>query len=411
MAYVYGKLKEALIGGDKVGRNFSPNMIKAIFIGRENIMVAYHNRSCRVVRMDINEVMKELGSGMARNESLNNVLNRYKMGCLEEIYADSGYTTVAGGYLDLDRYVQGLTRCRLRYYGWYSGNAEAVMQMYENARIQHNYLYCVAEDSAIRGRILNIQVKSVTGKGEWWRVHDTRVNDYPADAQLEKYFAFVDGEIQKRAELAKKEAEGNAKGSVVERIVGLEVSRVNWYNSYRMLNGLMGNFGDLGYIFREHFFSIQVKEKKRVVGYEGLAEAEVLKRCEKIGMLISKSGKDSTIMLNSCSLEELGDRLAGGRGFWDCDESILERWKSIIRYSENHNMLLRVSLVSAMQSLNMDLRLGMDIRANDSNSMIAFVEEGLKGFERKVDLLLYTFGFNSVESFSSYAKKISGGGK
>lgn len=338
MAYVYGKLKEALLGGngDKVGKDFSPNMVKSLFIGRDNIVVIYHTRSSRVVKMDINQVTIELGSGASRRESLNNVLNKYKLGCLEEIYADAAYRSIAGGYLDLKKYVDELSRTRLRYYGWYNGDATKIIPYMDENRVNHGYTLCAANSRACRQN-LPMEVCEVTGKSvPWYKVHDVRPADYQIDASLAKFFATVDAQIEKEATERMERDTLVLKTAAVkalykedyEQFIDTKISA-----NYTILSVICDDFGDFGKELRKKWFeapcgkglTIYIKDIKKYYSGPDVKDDEIeatLKRLGKEGCNVAS--------LESISVEELTKRGESGDNLF-CLKSLMKaKWNYFV---------------------------------------------------------------------------------
>lgn len=404
MAYVYGKLKEAILGsqGDKMSKDLSPNMIKAIYIGKDNIMVVYHTKSVRTTKMDFEKVSQELGSGNARNESLNNVLNKYKMGCVEEIYADSAYRNIQGGYLDLQRYVDGLNRCRLRYYGWFSGDAQLVAQYYENARVQHNYLYCVANDSNVRGKVINIEAYQVQGKAEpWYKVHDLRPNDYSADRLLGGYFNSVDAEIERIASEQEQAVLSKGVEAITKAIVEREVSRLADYSIYfAMYKMSKAHFGEMGTKVWNHMFSIGGKSGVKRATDVG-AGGEMLLKAENFAKVMATDEVNGTQMLKSIELQDLKDRYESGNDLWGARCQYFDRMKSMCRVSNDSK--LRVCLYQAM------IDAGVKCSFNPEDMERALVEVSKSGdWFRKFNLIVGgMLGFDSYEGINSYMKAVT----
>lgn len=407
MAYVYGKLKEALLGnqGDKISKDLSPNMIKAIYIGKDCIVVAYHTKSVRIVQMDFEKVSQELGSGNPRNESLNNVLNKYKMGCVEEIYADSAYRSIPGGYLDLQRYVDGLSRCRLRYYGWFSGDARMVSQYYENARVQHNYLYCVANDGNVRGKIINIEANEVTGKVDaWYKVHDLRPNDYYADKMLGGYFNTVDAEIERIASEQEKAILSKGIEAVTKAIIEREVSRLADYSIYFALYKMSrAHFGEMGSKVWNHLFSINGKSGVKRATDVGVG-GEMLLKAENFAKVMAIDEVNGTQMLKSIELHDLKDRYESGNDLWGTRCQYFDRVKSMCRVSNDQK--LRVCLYQSMQ----DVGIKCSFNQEDMERALVEVSQGGDWF-RKFNLIIGgMLGFDSYEGINAYMKAAVGKG-
>lgn len=408
MAYVYTKLKEAILGnqGDKISRDMSPNMIKAIFIGRTNIVVAYHTRSCRTIHLDFEKVSQELGNSGVRNESLNNVLNKYKMGCVEEIYADASYRNIPGGYLDLDRYVQGLNRCRLRFYGWYNGDASCVLTCYEKARMEHNYMYCVANDADVRGKILQIEAHNVQGKAEpWYTVHDLRPNDYPVDKSLDSYFNRVDEYLKSIVE--ENEAKVKARGAqaITEALIKTELGYYRDYQIYDVLSRLaLSHCGETGEVVSKHLFEVNIKPGvKRITDIECNEGDTILKESNYAKKLLSTYV--GTQMLKSVSFEDLQDRLETGNGLWGTRKAYYERMKNLVRCCNGSKILL-ISMYNVMSQLGMNVKLSIE-------SMLEYVEEIYQSddwFSKYNLIVCGLLGFNSYEAVIAFTKALSNRG-
>lgn len=407
MAYVYGRLKEALLGnsGDKVAKDLSPNMIKAIFIGRDSIVLVYHTRACKIVPMDVNKVVQELGSGNARNESLNNVLNKYKMGCVEEVYADSAYRTIQGGYLDLNRYVGGLSRCRLRFYGWYSGDAKGVVPFYEKARSEHNYLYCAANDAEIRGKVLRIEAQEVSGKAEkWYKVHDVRPMDYPIDKTLEKYFNQVDGYIKDLSE--KQEAAVREEGvkTLLKELIDKEISRAEDYQMYSIIRRVGVKYGDyVGDALENHFYGLVLKPGVKMINVESYTKGKLTKEQTNVEKILARD--TGTVSVKDVTVEELKKRLDSGSDLWGAKKACYDRMTSFVKYCCGKKALFLIMYIV------MDSALG-GVKPN-MDSMLTAIEELFK----KEDwlstcniIICKMIGFSSYKELQEFVMKVLKGG-
>ena len=409
MAYVYSKLKEALLGGqgDKISKDMSPNMIKALFIGRTNIVVVYHTRQSRVVNLDINKVSEELGNGNPRNESLNNVLNKYKMGCVEELYADAAYRNVSCGYLDLNRYVDGLNRCRLRFFGWYNGDASSVVSMFEKARMNHDYLYCVANDSNVRGKLLQIEAYEVKGKQDaWYKVHDLRVMDYPVDKSLEIYFKQVDTFIETKTKEAERIATEQGKQAIINALIKKEADRLRDYQIYDMLSRLSTHCGNIGDIVKNHMFSIKIKPGVKKVTDLPMDDSPFdVVRVNKISEISRSllSDEVGTQMYQSLTVDDLKDRAETGNDLFGARKAYYERMKNLVRNCGNIKAL-NVSVFNVMQQRGLRVKLSID-------SMLECIDNIYQSDDWFVQynmIICGLLGFENYESVVAFTKALSG---
>ena len=128
MGYIYDSLKLAIGGSantNSVIKNWSPNEIRAIYIMRACIVVAYYTKDVKYVNMDQHCVIEELKRGRI-NGNLNNLLENRQLSCMEEIYVDSVFAKFPA-LIDLPAYIRSAYNqaSRLRAYGYVTINSLA----------------------------------------------------------------------------------------------------------------------------------------------------------------------------------------------------------------------------------------------------------------------------------------------
>lgn len=196
MGYLYERLKKVL-GGDKLTEStnkvitdWSPNDIRAIFIGRSYIIVVRHlgvfGNCTRYISLDAGllaediEDMKRKYAGMPK---LNSLLTKRSLSCLEEFYIDVVYPPEI---ISLNDFVTSLLRTgnsRLRYAGYASFDTDFKVLIdylnnaYKKAYSEKNYGYSFAMDDA---KPVRFNAKS-TGNKEWYKKYYLRPQFYKKD--------------------------------------------------------------------------------------------------------------------------------------------------------------------------------------------------------------------------------------
>lgn len=418
MAYVYGKLKEAILGGtgDKVAKDMSPNMIKALYISNDCILVVYHTRHYRMINMDLNQVSAELSNSVSRRESLNNVLMKYKLGCLEEIYANSAYEYIhsgnrEGGYLDIKRYVDSLNRSRLRSFGRF-GHASrealiAVGEVYEQARMNHDYLFRGAWESSVSS-LLNIRVDFPDGRNpDWYKYHDLRPNDYPIDASLVKYFNTVDAYIESEVKKQQEALEKKGKDELIKVLYDYERRTINNYKVYLAVKGLCRSCGGFSESLLKNFYGYTNEKIQKLKYYTNFSEvcggdnelvrgfSIIATACEKF----AKSENLSSQMISSVSLEDLMNRVKSGDYAYSARSVCYEKMKGLAKTRDKE---LLFGLVCVMREKGFN--------AKPSNeSALAVVEEifaDANWFIVVNSILLGLLGFGGNNDLAYYVNNI-----
>ena len=190
MGYLSNSLKEA-IGGKSFNsstqiRDWSPNEIRAIFIMRDFILVAYYLKPPKVVRLDVNEVNFELSNPASRG-NLNKLLENRQLSCLEEIYVDSAFSMYKH-IISLEDYVASVYNqsSRLRYFGYVRGFDVAVLrEIYSKAVINGNMDFTAAKN-------MGSFSFNDTGNTDWYKRYNLRPQYYTLDSEkgkLHTYFS------------------------------------------------------------------------------------------------------------------------------------------------------------------------------------------------------------------------------
>lgn len=188
MGYIHDRLKEAL-GGSRsmysnsvVIKDWTPNNIKTLVIGKSFILVVYHVGGfggSKVIPLDVDKVAEDIQYG--GNSKLNYILKRRSLSCLEELYVDYAYIQ-GNPLIDLVGYVTELvdTRSRLRYFGYGDfplGVEGWIKSAYD--RNKGNLDYSIALD--IR-KPFRLEHKDV-GYSEWYKSYYLRPQYYKLDEE------------------------------------------------------------------------------------------------------------------------------------------------------------------------------------------------------------------------------------
>lgn len=211
--YMYSELRSAIMnqrGNKSTPKDWSPNSIKAIYIMRDFILVAYHLKQPRLVQLNPEEVTEDIQRN-GSNGALHNLLSQKQLSCLEEIYVDSIFENYKG-LMNLDGYVNGLVSSvsRLRFYGYASNiNPQELLQAYNNAQTTRQLDYSYALD---KSRTATLMYES-TENNNWYTKYNLRPDKYSADAPkgaLNLWFTMVENKIveERKAELSRIEGEG-----------------------------------------------------------------------------------------------------------------------------------------------------------------------------------------------------------
>lgn len=226
--YVYNEVRTALIGKDgEKSKDFSPNNVKCFVLGNGFIFIAYHTKRPKVVVLDMNEVAKDFQKGGSTG-SLTNLLKKYQMSCLEEIYIGNIYMNNKG-FLDLEGYVQTLNPrdSRLRYYGYIEGeNPNELVTMFADAVTNHKDMWCYAMEQS---RTAKVQYSDV-GNREWYKRHSLRPDSYAIDKQggaLDKILSGIENRVKSKAEaLSKAQDEANL-STVMSALYKQDLGRID----------------------------------------------------------------------------------------------------------------------------------------------------------------------------------------
>jgi len=181
--YMYQELRLAVLetkNDSSIPKNWSPNLIKAIFITRGSIMIAYHTRNPKILQLDMNVSIPDIQKNGSQG-SLHNILAKKQLSCLEEIYVDNAFKNYQGIF-NLEYYIQTLksSMSRLRFYGYTNEvNLSEAYNKYSNARINGVDDYTFALDST---RQMPLEVVSAEND-DWYKKYNLRPDIYSVDAE------------------------------------------------------------------------------------------------------------------------------------------------------------------------------------------------------------------------------------
>lgn len=177
---LYQELKKALTGSEKdvqLPKNWTPNNVRAIVVTRAGIVLYYFTKMPKIVRLNIQEIEQDIAKNGSTG-SLQNVLNKRQLSCLEEIYVDSVFKNYKGSF-NLENYVDSLvsSSSRLRYFGYIDFNMlETVYSGYQNAFYNGVKSYIYALDKNKKG----VEIYS-TNNSNWFMKYNLRPTEYSAD--------------------------------------------------------------------------------------------------------------------------------------------------------------------------------------------------------------------------------------
>lgn len=198
MSYLYDKLKEAL-GGSRLTdskniiiSDWSPNSVRALFIGRDSIIVVNHLGvfgGC-TKKLDLDQTLlvrdlEEINRTNYGKPKLNPLLTKRSFSCLEEIYVDTLYISMPR-VINLTDYVEGLLKnstSRLRYFGY--GNLsnpelrDYLNKVYREAYTKKNYGYSFAKDT---NKPIEITCR-YSNNEDWYKKYYLRPQYYKKDSQ------------------------------------------------------------------------------------------------------------------------------------------------------------------------------------------------------------------------------------
>lgn len=230
---VYQCLKEVL-GHEKSG--YSPNNVRAIFIGVEFIAVVPHVGPVRRVLLKYEEVCNDIQKNGSTG-CLNNLLTKHQMSCLEEIYVDGTYQQCKG-LINLESYIQTLLKdsTRIRCYGYCSGvSYEEIKSKYCSG--VSDYLYGMDNNRA--GRISGTPVNNPM----WYTKHMLRPNDYELDSpkrelsiKLNKIEAQMSAAVAEKRKAEEVKTVSQALAEVMRRDITILSSK-----SYALYRGLVAS--------------------------------------------------------------------------------------------------------------------------------------------------------------------------
>lgn len=231
--YIYSKVKEALGGRNMsssrntVIKDWSPNMVKALVICRNFIIVANHVNPPRMHQLDVQEVVKDL-EGSGSTGALHNLLKQRQLSCLEEIYVDSMFNNYKHIF-NMDAYISSLLneKSRLRVYGYCDGTnpgmAGEMFNNYRNAQIRGDFSYCYAYD---KSRTSVVQYKEV-GNIDWYKNYNLRPQYYSLDAEkgkLHTWFKKCENSVKADIESAEKEADSTNRAGYIQKLFSQDVN-------------------------------------------------------------------------------------------------------------------------------------------------------------------------------------------
>lgn len=201
MGYLYDSLKKALGGkmstsASAVINNWSPNEVRALFIGKDFILVAHHIKRPSLYVLDMNLVIQDLAYNGSTG-ALHNLLSQRQLSCMEEIYVDSIFKNYLGLF-NMEGYISRLLndRSRLRYYGYFQSISGAdIYERYNKVSLNGDVMYSYAGDTG-RGKML--QFFSV-GNSTWYKNYNLRPSRYSMDSEkgnLARWFRNTEKSIE-----------------------------------------------------------------------------------------------------------------------------------------------------------------------------------------------------------------------
>lgn len=223
MATMRQELIKALTGVtnlDKIPSTWSPNMVKAIVLTRDYVIVVNHMQQPRVFNFNAEEAYAFISANGGKGK-LQNVLTNRTLSCLEEIYVDSLFKEYSGAF-NLSAYISQLQSnvSRLRYFGYVenSGDVDEFVNAYTRAVNNGLKDYCYATDNT-RNQTLEIYSTENT---EWFKRYNLRPNDYKPDkvgGPLHTWFKSVEQDVAEKYALKLSEVESEAKSQIYKELV------------------------------------------------------------------------------------------------------------------------------------------------------------------------------------------------
>lgn len=239
---MYQQLRKALTGSEKddnLPKNYSPNCVKAIVITRSFILVSYHDRPPKLVQLNINETTEEISKNGSKG-SLQNVLMRRQLSCLEEIYVDVVFKNYLGMF-NLKVYIDSLisNACRLRYYGYIDTmDYNELLSFYFNSKANSikNAVYAEYKEHKLPIEVYN------TGNDEWFRKYNLRPNEYSLDSEkgvLFSWFKSVENAIENEYNAKKAESESDLRKIAYTKMLERDLGLANYFIKLKNLKGVL----------------------------------------------------------------------------------------------------------------------------------------------------------------------------
>ena len=275
--YLRDKLREAIYGKgydeEKFAKDWSPNNIKALVVTRNFIFVSHHVGIPKVVGLDpvwVEQEMKMAEIGKPGWVSIENLLKRRQLSCLEEVYVegDFEYCELFSVH-DYVSYIIG-DNCRLRYHGTIEAKITTELLIKCSSKSKADPNYAMALDPEIN-KCLNIYPRydgtSDLWTEKWVKNHNLRPEYYPADAQggaLAKHFASVEKRVSQG-----ESGWTRARQSIVEGMIGADIGSLESYENFialtsetsKMLNEHSGMESSIPAVVSIHSFLMGVLKK------------------------------------------------------------------------------------------------------------------------------------------------------
>lgn len=335
---LYQELKKAVTGSEKdvqLPKNWTPNNVRAIIVTRAGIVLYYFTKMPKIVRLNIQEMEKDIAKNGSTG-SLQNVLNKRQLSCLEEIYVDSVFKNYKGSF-NLENYVDSLvsSSSRLRYYGYIDFNIlETVYESYQKAFYNDVKSYIYALDKDKKG----VEIYS-TNNSKWFEKYNLRPTEYSADNKagnlaaclrvIEKQEKEKYDEIQAKS---KQEVRAIAYKTLVSRDISHDVAvTLLLLRSILKKNYVNGIDRDICEYLQSHQISINV----------GITEKDLLTAAKMLNIHPgNKVFKDYIYALKCCGCikdnlivneEELVELAEKGKGVLDLEKYYKSMFKYVIQ--------------------------------------------------------------------------------
>ena len=432
MAYTYSKLEEALFGkGNKafVGAESSPNNVRAIVIGGSFIFVVFHTKGSRLVQLDVNEVNKDLMKN-GRNAGLHNVLSRFQLSCLEELYLDSVYKRGEfSGCFDLQKYISGLvnSKCRLRYYGYCQNEMDYWLKdRYDRVRSGQEFTYSLFNDKERVQSGMVIELAGQVNNPEWYKHYNLRGNDYALDKHngtLDRYFSSIRNKIDKEVQGAIDNAKAQGFAACISGLYKQDLAMLDGMLQWKLLSkackiltleiqGAIHSAPEIAVTLRTHVFKKLYKDENRKftlkVNAEEMKNILMESKCEKNDKLIGIYQQDFLTFKGSAPklggkdekvLEMLSSRLESGEGITGFKSYYCKYMLELAEVLTGGKGYNKVIFVGAVRDMGLN-----ELMGKQPVEVVKYIAERDDWLDLFNTLIMYMLGFNNVQSVMSYVK-------